>query len=420
MAGTVCEVDSNESARAAASGGGFGRRMAVVGSLVVSAAFLVASVGGASAAPGAASAPQAVAAPAAPLALGAASGSGSRPAAPVAASRTAAPSPCPATYTVRFGDGWITIASRLGVKVSELYRLNSASSRTPLYAGRTVCVPTGARGATPVTTVRSTPVSGSSSCATRYTVRPGDGWTMIAARHKVSLSALYSINKASSRTPLYAGRTICLPASASTPATTAAPTTTKPAVTGGSTTCAKRYTIRPGDAWTTIAARHKVPVGTLYSLNKASSRTVLFAGRTICLPSNATTPTTAAPPATAAPTTTVRPAPTTTAKPVTTVPATKTSWTQAEVIAIIRQVWPDHLEDKAIEIAWRESNHKPGVRNYCCFGLFQIYWNVHKGWLSSIGITSAEQLYHPQANAYAALVLYNRAGGWGPWAMTAG
>jgi LysM repeat protein len=252
-----------------------------------------------------------------------------------------------------------------------------------------------------------------SGCKASYTVRVGDGWTVIAARLQVKVGDLYALNGASSGTPLYAGRAICVPANAkgATPVPSTIPNSP------GSTRCTKSYTVKPGDAWTTIAARHKVSVEALYSVNRSNSRTVLFAGRTICLPANASTPSstppTTTPPVTVPPTT--APAPTTTARPPATVPPAKTNWTQAEVIAIIRQVWPDHLEEKAIAIAWRESNHKPGVRNFCCFGLFQIYWNVHKGWLASMGITSAEQLYHPQANAYAALVLYNRAGGWGPW-----
>ena len=100
---------------------------------------------------------------------------------------------------------------------------------------------------------------------------------------------------------------------------------------------------------------------------------------------------------------------TTTAAP----PPTKT-YTKAEVDAIIREVWPDNLEDEAVRIATRESNLSPGVRNYCCFGLFQIYYNVHKGWLAQMGVTSAEQLYDPQTNAYAAL-RHVPLGGWGPW-----
>ncbi len=93
------------------------------------------------------------------------------------------------------------------------------------------------------------------------------------------------------------------------------------------------------------------------------------------------------------------------------------SGTEAE--AIIRSVWPDSLEDRAVLIARRESNLQPDVRNYCCFGLFQIYFDVHKSWLADLGVTSAEQLYDPLVNARAAYTLYQRSGGWGPWSQTA-
>ena len=78
-------------------------------------------------------------------------------------------------------------------------------------------------------------------------------------------------------------------------------------------------------------------------------------------------------------------------------------------------MWPDELEDHALEIAWRESNYKANVRNYCCYGLFQIYWSVHSSWLQAMGIGSADQLYDAETNTRAAYALYQRAGGWGPW-----
>jgi len=87
------------------------------------------------------------------------------------------------------------------------------------------------------------------------------------------------------------------------------------------------------------------------------------------------------------------------------------------VEAIIRQVWPDDLENEAVRIATRESNLIPGVRNYCCFGLFQLYYNVHKTWLAQMGVTSAEQLYDPLINSYVAYAMYLKAGGWGPWKL---
>ena len=199
--------------------------------------------------------------------------------------------------------------------------------------------------------------------------------------------------------------------------------------------CAKEYEVVAGDYWILIAKKVSVSLDDVLTANNATTETAIYPGRTVCLPSNASTPTTAAPATAAAPATT----PATTAKPATTAPATtvkaptttvkttststpaapapKASYSKAEVEAIIRQVWPDDLEVEAVRIATRESNLMPGVRNYCCFGLFQIYFNVHKTWLGQMGVTSADQLYNPLTNAYVAYAMYLKAGGWGPWRL---
>ncbi len=78
-------------------------------------------------------------------------------------------------------------------------------------------------------------------------------------------------------------------------------------------------------------------------------------------------------------------------------------------------MWPDDIEDRALEIARRESNYQSNVNNWCCYGLFQIHWSAHRSWLATIGVTSAAQLYDPMVNASAAYALYQRAGGFGPW-----
>ncbi len=189
--------------------------------------------------------------------------------------------------------------------------------------------------------------------------------------------------------------------------------------------CAKTYKVVAGDYWILIARKVSVGLSDLLDINNASTETALFAGATICLPPNASPPTTEAPATTAAPAVTT---PATTIAPATTVkstttttttpaapPTTTKTYTRAEIEQIIRDVWPDDQEEKALQIAWRESNYIPTVRNYCCFGLFQIYYNVHKGWLAAIGVTSADKLYDPRVNATAAYALYLRAGGWGPW-----
>jgi LysM repeat protein len=185
--------------------------------------------------------------------------------------------------------------------------------------------------------------------------------------------------------------------------------------------CPVEYEVVVGDFWIRIADGAGVSIGDLLELNGAGSSTPLYPGSSICLPEGARTPPpppspTVAVPATTAPATTAPPttvAPTT--APTTTAPAPTAPTAPADIEQIIRDVWPDELEERALEIAWRESNYVPTAKNYCCYGLFQMYWDVHKSWLSDMGITSSAQLYDPETNARAAYALYQRAGGWGPW-----
>jgi LysM repeat protein len=196
----------------------------------------------------------------------------------------------------------------------------------------------------------------------------------------------------------------------------AAPTTTE-------LVCVKDYEVAAGDYWILIAQKVSVSLSDVLAANAATVDTPLYAGRTVCLPAAASAPTTAAPATTAAvrATTTTVTAPTTAAKATTTSTAAGAAptnhYSRAEVEAIIREVWPDELEDEAVRIATRESNLVPTARNYCCFGLFQLYFSVHRAWLGQIGVTAAEQLYDPMLNSYAAYAMYLRAGGWGPWKL---
>lgn len=182
--------------------------------------------------------------------------------------------------------------------------------------------------------------------------------------------------------------------------------------------CAVDYTVVDGDFWIRLAEASGVELAELLEANDATVNTPLYPGSEICLPAGATTP---------APPTTVAPAPdatTTTTTSTTTTSTTTTTTTVApspagpdDIKQIIRDVWPDELEDRALEIAYRESRYVPTAKNYCCYGLFQIYWSVHQSWLADIGVTDDQQLYDPETNARAAYALYQRAGGWGPWAL---
>ena len=154
----------------------------------------------------------------------------------------------------------------------------------------------------------------------------------------------------------------------------------------GSAACNPTYVVKRGDSWWRIAEKSNVTLAALLRVNKAKQSTMLKPKQAVCIPNS------------------------------TPVPAM--NFTDAQIIQIIRDVWPDELEERAIQIARRESKLNPraiGIPSDCCYGLFQIYYRWHKGWLPKIGVTSARQLLDPTINATAALEIYRRNNGWGPW-----
>ncbi len=150
--------------------------------------------------------------------------------------------------------------------------------------------------------------------------------------------------------------------------------------------CANTYSARRGDSWWSIAAKSNISLKRILAINNASMSTVILIGDKVCVPAAEQPP----------------------------VVIVAAKYTPTEVEQIIRDAWPDELEDRAIAIARRESNLAPRAANFCCYGLFQIYYRWHKTWLPSVGVTSAKQLLDPKLNALAAYKLYQR-NGWGPW-----
>ena len=163
----------------------------------------------------------------------------------------------------------------------------------------------------------------------------------------------------------------------------------------GVVSCTLKYTVKAGDSWYRIASKVKVTPAALMKINKATVRTWLRPGQVVCLPKGAVV-----------------------AKPKPAIPLVypKVTYTAAQNEAIIRKVWPDNLEAKAIAIAQRESHLNNLAHNWCCYGLFQIYFNASKTWLASVGVTNPSQLLDPNVSAVVAYKLYQRSG-WAPWAL---
>ncbi|MFP5489032.1 MAG: LysM peptidoglycan-binding domain-containing protein [Acidimicrobiia bacterium] len=119
---------------------------------------------------------------------------------------------CPATATVRSGDGWSSIARRAGVSVAAVLAANGASVDGVLHPDDVVCLPAGSEPDGAGSRDTSAPGSGGD-----YTVVGGDSWYWIAERAGTSVRALVAVNGATVDTGLHPGQEIRLPEGASTP-----------------------------------------------------------------------------------------------------------------------------------------------------------------------------------------------------------
>lgn len=171
-----------------------------------------------------------------------------------------------AVYEVRSGDSWYRIADRVDVSPSSLLSANDAELGDLLVPGDRLCLPAGA--------------SSAGGCAT-YSVRPGDSWYSIAARAGVSARSLTDANGADLRRTIHPNDTLCLPAGASSPASSGSAGSASSSASGGS------YTVVRGDSWAAIAARAAVSMRAVLNANDASASDVIVPGQRIRLPAGA-------------------------------------------------------------------------------------------------------------------------------------
>lgn len=171
--------------------------------------------------------------------------------------------------------------------------------------------------------------------------------------------------------------------------------------------CGAKFTVQLGDSWSLLADYAGVGTRELLQVNKANARTVIVPGDELCVPSGARM-------RRPAPVVTTQPARRASSpKPVVVVAAKR--FTAAQSTQIIRDVFPDALEKRALEIVQRESRTNAAAYNFCCYGLFQIHFQAHKSWLATIWVTNPSQLLDAGTNARAALTLYKRSNSWAAW-----
>lgn len=143
------------------------------------------------------------------------------------------------------------------------------------------------------------------SASGTYTVRPGDTLSGIAARHGISLAAIFAANNMNMRTIIYPGMSIKV-GPAATPAPPATPAAPAP-VTAGS------VIVKAGDTLSAIAARNGVSLASVLAANNLQMRSIIYPGQKILLaPAAAPAAKPAPAPAPAAPVTAAPAAPSST------------------------------------------------------------------------------------------------------------
>jgi LysM repeat protein len=130
-----------------------------------------------------------------------------------------------------------------------------------------------------------------------YTIVRGDTISAIARRFNLDTTAVLQLNKLSATTLIYPGQTIKLTGTA-----TSAPAQPAPAAPSApsAATSATVYTVVSGDTLGAIAAKHNVPLSSIFSWNGLNGSSIIYPGQKIKV-SGGSTPSTPTAPAAPAP-----------------------------------------------------------------------------------------------------------------------
>lgn len=111
-----------------------------------------------------------------------------------------------------------------------------------------------------------------------YTIVRGDTISAIARRYNVDTTAVLQLNNLSATTLIYPGQTIKLKGTAAAaPAKPAPPAPSAPSTQGSATV----YTVVAGDTLGAIAAKHGVPLSSIFSWNGLNGSSIIYPGQKI-------------------------------------------------------------------------------------------------------------------------------------------
>jgi LysM repeat protein len=208
-----------------------------------------------------------------------------------------------ATYTVRAGDYLSGIAVKLNVSLKDLLQTNGLTVTSLILPGQQLRVPSKGTS-TAAAPAKTTAVAVQQAPATTYTVVSGDYLTGIAAKLKVSTTALLTANNLKLNSLIWPGMQLKVPKGGVVPTSSAgtAPTTSsapKPAAPA-----AAAYTVVRNDSLSGIAQKLGVKLTSLLTTNQMTVSSMIYPGMSLKVPAGGKAPATTAAPSTTTPSTT--------------------------------------------------------------------------------------------------------------------
>lgn len=188
-----------------------------------------------------------------------------------------------ATYKVVSGDSISLIAMKMKVKVRDLLAANDLTINSVIHPGDVLEVPAG--GVAPVAPV-APPAAAPAPPAT-YTIVWGDSLIGIAKSLRVTLNDLLTLNKLTTKSFIYPGMKLKVPAPVSAPASS---TTTSTTIAPKPVTSPGVYVVVPGDFLSRIAKLMKVSLVDLLAVNKLTVKSVIYPGDRLVVPAGGVVP----------------------------------------------------------------------------------------------------------------------------------
>ncbi|MGP9557801.1 LysM peptidoglycan-binding domain-containing protein [Psychrobacter sp. AOP7-A1-24] len=191
----------------------------------------------------------------------------------------------PDSYVVKSGDTLIGTANRFGLSVTQLASYNNLSSRADLLRGQKLWLIPG-KVTAPKTTpaAPSTKPSQSSSATKNYRVKAGDGLIALARQFNVSTDTLASLNGINTKSSLYVGQTLKVPANVDFDAVN---TTGASSSNSSSSVATTSYKVKSGDTLIGIANSIGISATELAAVNSNfDAKARLQRGQTIKVPAS--------------------------------------------------------------------------------------------------------------------------------------